>query len=463
MQTAVAHQTIRWPILLPPIAAAIAAGVLSGTVWCAVFLFVAWGVAFAVSKALIPGFGRGMGWVLSGAGALMIAGCGLNLYSWLLPPDASLSAPSLMYDYERDFRSAACYAATGRVNFWGSNSAYIQALGLAFRLTGVNILTPLCINLALSVGTISAGAWTAAYLLHRQASERTLTVAAFFIACVAQLTLLATVDLKDAGAVFSFTLMSGAIAVASRRHLPVRWLVGAAIAALLMVVFKSVLGVFVLAGAVLCVFRRGRGHIYDALFLALMAYAIVAAGNMFAVVPGSQHFSAESLSYGIFTECHKAYESIVMRGYYYRPIWERMCLIPITAGVQTLLPLPWHCVRDLQFGWFFPYGHFSWPWYALFGLVLSYVVLLMFRRGGGSLGRWTLFLMACYCGVALYGCGSSPRYFAPFIPMFAAPAIQALRVYRAGSAAVRHRFIITWGVYAVTLFGALMAAFALTN
>lgn len=463
MPIAVTRHAAGWLILLPPLAAAIAAGVLAGSVWCTVWLYASWAAAFAVSRALIPGLGRGMGWVLSCAGALMIAGCALNLYSWLLPPGASLSEPSLMYDYERDFNSAALYATTGRVSFWGSNSSYIQALGLIFRLTGVNILTPLCINLALSIGTISAGAWTAAYLLRRPSSGRTLTAASLCIACVAQLTLLATVDLKDAGAVFSFTLMSAALAVASRRRMPVSWLVGAGIAAMLMIVFKSVLGVFVLAGAVSCVLRRGRGHIYDALFFALLTYAILSGGSMFKVVSDSQHFSAESLSYGIFTERHKVYESIVMGGYYYLPIWERICLIPITAGVQTLLPLPWHYVRDLQFGWFFPYAHFSWPWYVQFGLVLSYTVLLMFRRGSGGLSRWALFLMACYCGVALYGCGSSPRYFAPFIPMFAAPAIHVLRVYRAGSTAVRHRFIITWGVYAVILLAALTVAFALTN
>lgn len=314
MSSAYIRQSAGWLPMLPPLAAAIAAGVLVGSVWVGVWLYASWAAAFAVSRALIPGLGRGMGWVLSCAGALMIAGCALNLYSWLLPPDASLSAPSLMYDYERDFKSAALYANTGRVSFWGSNSSYIQALGLIFRLTGVNILTPLCINIALSIGTISAGAWTAAYLLRRPASDRTLTAAALCIAGVAQLTLLATVDLKDAGAVFSFTLMSAALAVASRRRLPVRWLVGAGIAALLMIVFKSVLGVFVLAGAVFCVLRRGRGHIYDALFFAILTYAILAGGSMFKVVSDSQHFSAESLSYGIFTERHRAYESIVMGG-----------------------------------------------------------------------------------------------------------------------------------------------------
>ncbi len=434
-------------------------GGLQGVAMAAVFYFL-WAMCLLWAMYCVRGMSKSFGWLLSATGTLLIIGCALNIYTWISPEGSSLAQPALMVDYARDYNAARDFAIDGQMYFYG-NASYVMALGMLFRLTGPNIAVPLIVNSLIVLVTVIVGARMSVFLLQPalENEKKVAFVSGLAISSVANLILMGTVDLKDAGGVLAFTCMAFALALASRRRLGPKGICLAAVGAMLMIVFKSQLAVFIMGGILIVSLRRSMGSLYDCIYLGLLAMGVLLCGREFQMTVSVEDITSEhSLTGGMLAVPSAGFYGKLMWEYYFWPVWVRIILVPFTAAVQTLMPLPWHLRRDLSLGAFFPYGHFSFPWYILFWAISSFYIFLFVRRGSAGLNRWALFWLVCYCGVAFYSCGTTARYYLPFVPMAVPMAVRAVQTML-NNILLRSKMIVWGGIYTVCLAMALTATF----
>lgn len=108
------------------------------------------------------------------------------------------------------------------------------------------------------------------------------------------------------------------------------------------------------------------------------------------------------------------------------PLWRKLLLLPVTAGVQFFVPFPWLWLDDLSFGPSFVYAHCGYPGY-LFGATVIYflgdsLIRLCRRRIEPLQGRLLCFAMwgvACWLvPCVMYG-GTVSRYGLPALALMA--------------------------------------------
>lgn len=134
--------------------------------------------------------------------------------------------------------------------------------------------------------------------------------------------------------------------------------------------------------------------------------------------------------------------------YYAFSFAEHCLLLPVTAAIQFLIPLPWTWDKYLMFGPAIALAHFSFCRYAV-GAATMYYLGAQFGRGRSS----TLLLRLFVAGVALYLAtafqfgGTVSRYGIPLVSLLVPGAAYAWCSYR------RRRSFAVW----MCLFAAAMA------
>lgn len=145
------------------------------------------------------------------------------------------------------------------------------------------------------------------------------------------------------------------------------------------------------------------------------------------------------------------------------PLWQRLLLTPLTAGVQMLVPFPWNWLRDLEFGPSFVWAHFAYPRYA-FEAVFIYFLFMSrdyWRRYATDSRRVMLYMLvmwALLCWLSscvLYG-GTISRYGLTSVALFAPAVVVCLSDYGR-----RRSFRVWLSIFAVTLFVVLCVAYRL--
>ena len=120
-------------------------------------------------------------------------------------------------------------------------------------------------------------------------------------------------------------------------------------------------------------------------------------------------------------EDHQSY-NLIVDGYFGYPWWKKVILLPMTAAVQYLIPLPWGFCDDVHFGYTLAYAHISYPWYVIGGLILYFVAFEMHRASirfqrivewGGLMWLVPAFLFA----------GTVSRYTLPILPLIIPAAV----------------------------------------
>lgn len=396
-------------------------------------------------------YNRQMYIVLIAASILFQLGAVLNVHTWIAC-SCSLEHPLLFYDYHRDFTDA-CALAAGQPVSLNYYPGYVNILGWIFRIAGCNVVIPVAVNICLALfSAMMAGKVTELLVKTDDGKYSISAMGAAIPTAVAGFALAACVILKDMSVTFSFTCVALGVAYSLAGRFGIRSMVSIAFGALLLLLIKPQMGVFILAGAVVMASRR---NMRAAVFTALIAFAVCMGGD--AIYPPAQ--SARPLSDVmrislLDTDGVSSYGAI-MSDYYIMPLWKRIIYLPFTMSVQSILPLPWHFIRDMKLGAFFAYGHVTLMWYAVLFLLTVYYIFIMWRHSTASMIRWSLWWLSCYAGVALYSCGTSARYVVPFLPMAAPIAAMSFAALRAGT--VGRRWMVWLTVYSILLLCALTA------
>lgn len=167
------------------------------------------------------------------------------------------------------------------------------------------------------------------------------------------------------------------------------------------------------------------------------------------------NFEVENLD----KECARlnAYESV--NGDYPRASnLKKIMLLPFSLAVQFITPLPWAFARDAVFGPFVSWAHFSFPWYAIGGLLFFYGIFCL-RRSPRACASMFLFAVAAWILTAFNTGGTVSRYCLPWMP-FLMPAAAWLLV----SGRWRCKtFRIWYGSYSALLILGLVLVFVCLN
>lgn len=153
---------------------------------------------------------------------------------------------------------------------------------------------------------------------------------------------------------------------------------------------------------------------------------------------------------------HQAYFSILGNFFEY-PLYKRIMLLPITAGVQFFIPFPWNFSRDVVFGYSQVYAHIAYPWY-LFGSVVIYYFIFACRRLPRQLLWLSLWAMFCWLVPCVMHGGTVSRYALPTVTLFApCVAVVLTRFLR------KRSFVIWTSAFVIALAILLPICYILQN
>lgn len=109
---------------------------------------------------------------------------------------------------------------------------------------------------------------------------------------------------------------------------------------------------------------------------------------------------------------------------------ERILLLPLSAAIQYLVPFPWNYMRDTPFGYSLIYSHISYGWY-LVGCVILFYYLFAIWKSGSELICWALWTLFCYLVPAYMFAGTVSRYMLPFIPLLVPAGVYVIMKLKA--------------------------------
>lgn len=223
------------------------------------------------------------------------------------------------------------------------------------------------------------------------------------------------------------TLLSIAMIIVSRRYFAVLIIVG-----LFMVRFRKINLFVVLACAVAC----------------LIGYYLYAEYH-------NPDIASDSLDVMSLTAPQQMAFYNVFGNYFELPIYLRILLLPINAGVQFLIPFVWTYARDIPFGITEVWAHIGFPWY-IFGFVFIYYMISCAKEYNGTLYRLSFFALCCWLLMCIITGGTISRYGLPFVALMApAVAVTLKKNYK------KRRFYLIFGVYVIILSAVLFMSYHL--
>ena len=142
----------------------------------------------------------------------------------------------------------------------------------------------------------------------------------------------------------------------------------------------------------------------------------------------------------------------VFGNYMILPLYVKLLVLPVTAGVQFLIPFSWTWARDIPFGLTQAWAHIGYPWY-IFGFIFIYFLVGQIRSYRTILFRLSVFAFIGWLIPCIVTGGTVSRYGLPFVAIMApAVAYTIFKNYRV------RQFYVYLGVCAAILTVVLIIA-----
>lgn len=385
-----------------------------------------------------------LGYLLIAAMAIAGVGMAINLGGYCTFP-GTWENPNLgeATDMAREWQWIACYKSTGTYMPY-SNIGYTTIAAFAVDRLGPGISGPLLLNIMMLCGTLGCAATMAAILFPDRNGKKIAFYAALLTAAVASIIWYPTILLKETCVTFGVSLFGVALAAIYRHRMNAARFIAAALGAYLLMMVKGPIGWFLIAGILIVCARFDRKNpkrylttYASGLLLIILCGTTVIGGKQFRYTPdleiigavegrtiGNQQFMGEYATVERYSE--------LIPHYFESPSPKRILQLPLTASAQFFPPFPWNYTRDTDEGNFVWYAHLSFLWYFVAGCALGFFVLCAWRKElRGGLGRWALWWVICYLGIAWFSGGTVARYYLPFIPCLAPLALRFLECAKA--------------------------------
>lgn len=319
---------------------------------------------------------------------------------------------------------------------------YSRVLALILGIFGDNVGTALLWSMTLIVisvlltGTLS---WRVC------ADSRVAVLSMICVAAVCYWLSMGTLILKDAFVIFG--MLVGAISFTTRKKIWFFILIGFSI---LILSCSRLHCLVVLALGALIVGADKKNIVYRliAVVLLVTAYHYVAVFNS---KPSFALPDAVASGFSYTAPQQMAFYNVI-GNYLLLPFYIKLLILPITAGVQFLIPFSWTWARDIPFGLTQAWAHFGYPWY-IFGFIFVYFLVGRIRSYRTILYGLSVFAFIGWL-VPCFGAGGTvSRYGLPFVSLMApAVAYTILNHYKS------RRFYVYLGVCGAVLTVVLIIA-----
>lgn len=198
---------------------------------------------------------------------------------------------------------------------------------------------------------------------------------------------------------------------------------------------------------------------YGALLVIISAVITVTFSILFSYSFGQQYRTidgGDAMALAFNDIVQQPYFNII-GDYFHYPEWKRTLLLPLTAGIQYIIPFPW----------LYDYSHFSifnmlprlrWMWYFVGGVCIFYYLFInIIHHKNSNLGMWAWWPLVLFMIIAFITGGSVSRYILPLQPLFVVIALYVLLHVKQGT--YRRPFILWMIVYIFILITLLVLCY----
>lgn len=331
-----------------------------------------------------------------------------------------------------------------------------------WQLTGISIVWPLVINMMFIMLSIIISGIITQHMLspHINKSHQSIaTTAMIMTAAVCYYLNSGTLLLKEAGICFSMaisTLGATALIYQPSNRLKATTLWASFVIGLILLIFLRHSFIIFVAIAVIVITPWQRNKIISAFFMLALCGLAWASSQILMhdyeiATQAANIINGNGISDSYFYDHpqHATY-NLMVGDYFSYTVGQRILWLPISIVTQFLTPFPWNFIRDTIYGPTLAYAHIAYPWYAIGGLILFYMIIA-FRKSPSQLIHITLAGIILWCIPAYLFAGTVSRYALPMLPLFIPAAVYVWYKYR-----IKHSFIIFCGIYALVMCAALI-------
>jgi len=388
--------------------------------------------------------------------------CYKRLTIWTFFDDTSLIEPNLKGD-DRTYYKWALNKYDGRIPPVKVVFPGFPMLILAlWKVLGVSVVWPQAMNLMFTLtSVVLTGMATRRLLSHRvKVHPEVLLWGGMAMTCLLMYYLaIGTRLLKEAPLFVSMAMAGYALAAMAaddkERHYLWRDFLLFAAACVLMGLVRTTYLYFLALGVAVMTLSRPRRDWRMALAMLAMIIITLLVGNQLSSYSFDRHAEIAGGGWNmqrfyVTSDSQRFYHDLLNYYFLYSP-WHKALMLPLTMGVQFIIPLPWNYYETpLTINIL---GRLTYGWYVIGGISLFYFLFASWRRDG-NMGCWAWWAALSYAAVAYIMAGSVARYVCPIQPLFVPVAIYVLCRLWEGH---WRRAFLWWAIAYVILVAAALA------
>lgn len=381
----------------------------------------------------------------SGQCLLLIVGLALAAYaiisikSWTVDVGGSFEYPSLKSDDSGYYRWALYYfdarCPEPKVGFKGVS---IIMVGL-WRVLGVSIVWPIAFNYMLILLSIVMTGKLAVRLFGDKLDDinpKIISVLAMLIVSLLGFLLSQSLRLqKEAACTLGIVLVGYVLAGMSRieknnKRIRNKDIVLFVLGCLILAFARTSYAYFAVIGAIMMGLTNHHKRWKDCVLLCCIALGVTLLFSfIFAYSFGQQYRTVaggESMAKAFKMTLEQQSYSTLIGDYYYYPIWKRLLLLPVTAGVQYIIPFPW-IYDHFEINALSVLPRFRFMWYFIGGVcIFYYLYISILHNKQNHLGVWSWWPLVVFLIIAYITGGTVSRYILPLQPLFAVIALYVI-------------------------------------
>ena len=345
------------------------------------------------------------------------------LVSWSTLEDYSLQRPNLIGDARNYYKWALSVYEGVPSDEPGDMFLGFQLMMLGlWKVFGLSVIWPQAMNMMFTMlSVVLTGLMTRRVLAHRvTASPRTLVLSSMALMCLLLYYLTSGVTILKEGATF-LSMTMGGYALSSmitvdeeRKHLW-RDICVFVLACLLMAFVRTTCLYFLALGVVVMTVSNWRRDWVLSLCMLALIFGLFVLSNYYVPYSFARHVEIVDGGWNMERTFSLIFSKTIFDFYFLYSPWHRLLVLPVTMGIQFVLPLPFNHLFEPPYLLSF-ISRMTYGWYLFGGTALFYCLFVSWRRGE-NIGVWAWWPVLIYIGEAYVMGGMMARYLLPIQPL----------------------------------------------